>query len=87
MDNYLRPIIKLDNICSLDVGGGHYIIHILWYVKDGGGTIDVEEITEIVLGCFRMAGIEENLFWGALPRWKCQPTYSGWYQTALLQWF
>jgi len=28
--------------------------------QDGGGTIDVEEITEIVLGCFRMAGIEED---------------------------
>ena len=25
-------------------------------LKDGGGTIDAEEITEIVLGCFRMAG-------------------------------
>ena len=28
----------------------------LFVLKDGGGTIDAEEITEIVLGCFRMAG-------------------------------
>jgi len=27
---------------------------------DGGGSIDVDEIKEIVLGCFRMAGIEED---------------------------
>jgi Ca2+-binding EF-hand superfamily protein len=28
--------------------------------EDGGGSIDVEEIREIVLGCFRMAGLEED---------------------------
>ena len=28
--------------------------------EDGGGSIDVSEIREIVLGCFRMAGIDED---------------------------
>ena len=28
--------------------------------KDGGGTIDTEEIKDIVVGLFRMAGIDED---------------------------
>ena len=47
-----------------------------YFVKDGGGTIDVEEITEIVLGCFRMAGIEKKHILGTCTKMEKIPNFS-----------